>query len=240
MSDPAVTSASDPRSASFELFELCTAFVLGLGATLGSIAGYEGGLWGGDSMIKFAEAARLTTAGADQGAYADSKIAADQQIKIHGILLLAQARTLKEGEKRDLLLDQASELFIREFSDQAYAALELPAEAREAYDKDRKLTLIDEKDLFAAIDFDFEEPYYDEMYAEKKALDDEANGVDEQGRKSDDIGDSFDLAGVYCTLSLFFAGLGLVFKTRVRWGFFTAGCIVLIAASAYMATLEWT
>jgi hypothetical protein len=230
MSDPAVTSASDPRSASFELFELCTAFVLGLGATLGSIAGYEGGLWGGDSMIKFAEAARLTTAGADQGAYADSKIAADQQIKIQGILLLAQARTLKEGEKRDLLLDQASELFIREFSDQAYAALELPAEAREAY----------EKDLFAAIDFDFEEPYYDEMYAEKKALDDEANGVDEQGRKSDDIGDSFDLAGVYCTLSLFFAGLGLVFKTRVRWGFFTAGCIVLIAASAYMATLEWT
>jgi hypothetical protein len=239
MSDPAPPSSEDKRSSSFEIFELCTAFLLGLGATLGSIAGYEGGLWGGDSMIKFAEAARLTTAGADEGAYADSKIAADQLIKIQGILLLAQARTMKDGEKRNLLLDQVSELFIREFSDQAYAALELPAEAREAYDKDRKLTLIDEQELFDAIDFDFEEPYYDEMYAEKKALDDEANEVDEQGRKSDDMGDSFDLAGVYCTLSLFFAGLGLVFKTRVRWGFFTAGCIVLTAAAAYMATLEW-
>ncbi len=54
------------------------------------------------------------------------------------------------------------------------------------------------------------------------------------------MGDEFSLNGVYCTLSLFFAGLGLVFKSRVRWGFFGLGSVIFLGALVYMCRLEWT
>lgn len=44
-----------------------------------------------------------------------------------------------------------------------------------------------------------------------------------EGRTANENGDQFDLTGVLVTVSLFFAGLGLVFKSDVRWAFFGLG-----------------
>jgi hypothetical protein len=53
------------------------------------------------------------------------------------------------------------------------------------------------------------------------------------------VGDQFALDGVYYTMSLFFAGLGLVFKSRVRWGFFSLGTLIFLGALIYLCRLEW-
>ncbi len=47
----------------------------------------------------------------------------------------------------------------------------------------------------------------------------DADAKFEEGKKANDNGDKFDLAVVFFTVALFFAGLGLVFKTSIRWGF---------------------
>jgi len=237
---PAPPATAAEKSAAVELFELCTALLLGLGATLGSIASYQGGLWSGISVEKYGESARVTTESADEGTFADSKIASDNHIRIQAIQLLARARSLPKGEERNLVLDQASELFVREFTTEAYESLELPEEAREKYDKDRRLIVIPEKELFDAGDLDFDRNYYNRMYQKKKKLAGEASDLFDEGRHANDAGDEFALVGVYFTLSLFFAGLGLVFRTRVRWAFFALGTTVLIGATIFMARLEWT
>lgn len=232
--------AEKEQTRSVEVFELCTALLLGLGATLGSIAGYQGGLWSGISIEKYGESTRMTTKAADEGTFADSKISSDTMVKMQGIQLLARARSLPDGDERDLVLDQASELFIREYSTEAYESLELPEEPRAKYDNDLKLVSIPEKDLFDAGDLDFDRKYYDRMYEEKQELSAKARELFEEGRHANDAGDRFALNSVYYTLSLFFGGLGLVFRSRVRWGFFALGCVVLTGSAIYMFMLEWT
>ena len=60
-----------------------------------------------------------------------------------------------------------------------------------------------------------------------------------EGRQANENGDQFDLAGVFYTVALFFAGVGLVFKTSMRWAFFTLGLLVFAGASIFMARLPW-
>ena len=52
-------------------------------------------------------------------------------------------------------------------------------------------------------------------------------------------GDQFDLSGVFYTVALFFAGLGLVFKSRARWALFGLGGLVFAGTSVFMAMLPW-
>ncbi len=234
------TPTEQEQKRSVEIFELCTALLLGFGATLGSIAGYQGGLWSGISIEKYGESTRMTTKAADEGTFADSKISSDTMVKMQGIQLLARARSLPDGDERDLVLDQASELFIREYSTEAYESLELPEEPRAKYNDDLKLVSIPEKALFDAGDLDFDRKYYDRMYEKKQVLASDAGELFEEGRHANEAGDQFALNGVYYTLSLFFGGLGLVFRSRVRWGFFSLGCVVLTGSAIYMFMLEWT
>jgi hypothetical protein len=55
------TEAMDPPARAFETFELCAAMLLGLGAIGVSLAGYQEGLWGGQSADAYSEASALTT-----------------------------------------------------------------------------------------------------------------------------------------------------------------------------------
>ena len=36
------------------------------------------------------------------------------------------------------------------------------------------------------------------------------------------------------------AGLGLVFKTNMRWAFFALGFVIFVGSTIYMVTLPWT
>lgn len=236
----AAASAAAENKASVELFELCSALLLGLGATLGSIAGYQGGLWGGKSLECFSQSSAITTKAADLGTYADSKIASDSMIKLQTMQLVLKAQQLPKGEERTALMNTVSELYLREFSDEAYEAFDLPLEPRKKYDADKVVAHLPEEDLLKAYRHDFQDgSYYSWMYESKVKKTKEAKALFEEGQKAGTVGDEFALNGVHYTMALFFAGLGLVFKSRVRWGFFSLGSVVLLGAIIYMSRLQW-
>ncbi len=226
--------------ASVELFELCAAILLGLGATLGSIAGYQGGLWGGKSIESFGQSSTITTKSADAGTFADSKISSDGLVKMQVMQLVSRAKFTSKGDERDFLLHQVSELMLREYSNEAYEALGLPAAPRKKYDSDGTLTDLPEEVIFEASKLDFHKEYYQWMYEDKVKHAVEARELFAEGQHQGTVGDQFSLDGVYYTMSLFFAGLGLVFKSRVRWGFLGLGTVIFLGALVYMCRLEWT
>jgi hypothetical protein len=77
------------------------------------------------------------------------------------------------------------------------------------------------------------------MLAEGNDMFTKADAKFEEGRQANETGDKFDLAGVFFTVALFFGGLGLVFKTSMRWGFFGTGALVFAGAAIYVFTLPW-
>ena len=77
------------------------------------------------------------------------------------------------------------------------------------------------------------------MFAEGNQLFADADKKFEEGRKANNNGDEFELAGLYYTIALFFAGLGLVFKSKMRWGFAGAGFVVFLLSTAFLFTRTW-
>ncbi len=223
----------------FDVFELLSAILLGLGATLCSVASYQNGLWNGKSNESFAQATQVMTKSADSGTYADAKIGSDSAVKMKTIEALTKAHMLPPGDERDYLLRLASELYLREFSDEAYDDFDLPLEPRKHYDKTGELTGFSAEVLFEASERDFSKTYYRWMYEEKVRNAEEASRHFEDGQRFSTIGDKFALNGVQYAMALFFAGLGLVFKSRVRWAFLVLGGLVLGVAITYMFQLPW-
>ncbi|MEO8380329.1 MAG: hypothetical protein ABI779_11750 [Acidobacteriota bacterium] len=84
-----------------------------------------------------------------------------------------------------------------------------------------------------------DDTYETAMFAEGNQLFADADKKFAEGRKANDNGDEFELAGLYYTIALFFAGLGLVFKTRMRWGFAGAGIVVFLISTIYLLTRTW-
>lgn len=232
-------SSPKEKPASMELFELFSAILLGLGALLASVAGYQSGLWSGKSAELFVQASQETTKSADMGTFADSKIASDGVVKIQAIQLLSKLERLPEGEERNYLLHLASEIYLRELSDEAYDSLGLPLEPRKKYDADGTITELSEKELLAAEKQDFSKDYYSWMYQEKVKKTAEAESLFKQAQEAGNQGDAFSLTVVYYTMALFFAGLGLVFKSRMRWGFMAIGALVMLGGLYHMFKLPW-
>ena len=136
------------------------------------------------------------------------------------------------------------------------AATEAPAAAADAASEDAEGEDAEEEDpetaavtalerdipdevLFASLTQELDDEYIDKALELGTTMFGEADKKFEEGRLANDNGDKFDLAGVIYTVGLFFAGLGLVFKTRIRWGFFAAGCAIFAGASIYLMTLPW-
>ncbi len=234
----AVTEAVAEEKASTEFFELFTAILLGLGATLGGVAGHQGGLWGGKSVECFSEASTLTTQAAEAAGFANSLIAHDNHVNVQAMQIIWKAQQTPPGEDRDFYIHQASVLYLRQASDEAYDALKLPADSRKTY-QDLGIEDIPEKDLVEVQRREFGPEYYEAMYKESEKRYAEAKALFEQGRTVGGVGDNFSLSGVYFSLSLFFAGLSLVFKSRMRWSFFGVGLLILIGTSIFMYRLEW-
>ncbi len=67
----------------------------------------------------------------------------------------------------------------------------------------------------------------------------DADAKFEEGKTANDNGDKFDLAVVFFTVALFFAGLGLVFKTPIRWGFCAVGVVFFLGSTIYIMSLPW-
>jgi hypothetical protein len=112
---------------------------------------------------------------------------------------------------------------------------ETPEAAANALERD-----LPDEVLIASLKQELDEDYVDKALAKGTQMFADADKRFEEGRTANENGDKFDLVGVFYTVALFFAGLGLVFKTSSRWGFFAAGLVIFLGASVYMATLPWT
>ncbi|HBL31560.1 MAG TPA: hypothetical protein DD490_32465 [Acidobacteria bacterium] len=94
--------------------------------------------------------------------------------------------------------------------------------------------------LLASLGTELDDEYIDQALAAGTKMFEDADKRFEEGRQANDNGDKFDLAVVFYTVALFFAGLGLVFKTPMRWKFFFAGLLFFGGTTIYMLTLNWT
>ncbi|HNW91473.1 MAG TPA: hypothetical protein PKM88_01010 [bacterium] len=266
----------------FDLFELCTAILLGLTAIGAAICGQQAGQWGGKQLDAFGEANTLATKAAAQ--YNEDMVllnadyAAIANAKVH----ILEARDAA-GAERERHLEIANYFYTTQLTEQAYQAMGLPqgffvddeadsaapaavpaaaaaapaaaeaaapaateatastatepadAAAEAGVDRD-----IPDAALFTSLAVELDESYTDSMVATGQAMFNEADARFAEGRQANNNGDEFDLAGLFFTIALFFAGLGLVFKSSVRWKFFMIGSLVFVASLIYMLTLNWT
>jgi hypothetical protein len=79
--------------------------------------------------------------------------------------------------------------------------------------------------------------YENAMFAEGEKLFADADKKFAEGRTANDNGDKYDLAGLFFTIALFFAGLALVFKSSMRWAFCGSGALIFLGTLIYMLTL---
>lgn len=256
----------------FDLFEVCTAVLLGLAAIGAAISGQQAGQWGGKQLDAFGEANTIATKAATQ--YNEDMVllnadyAAVANAKVH----ILEARDAS-GAERERHLEIANYFYTTQLTENAYRALELPmqfyvedeaetatepaappaaaapaASVGEEDEAEAPATAVPatiERDipdaaLFASLAVELDEDYSDSMLVKGEQMFAQADVRFAEGRQANTSGDEFDLAGVFFTIALFFAGLGLVFKTAVRWRFFYAGSFVFLASLLYLATLNWT
>jgi hypothetical protein len=133
----------------------------------------------------------------------------------------------------------ASWMLLSQLSATAYKHLGLPEEVRKDYWDGNEEALLKEEHLETALATDLSSDYIDELYAASAVEFAEADKRFEEGNDANIKSDQFSLAVVIFTVSIFFAGLSLVFKTELRWGFLGLGATVLLAGLGYLFTLPW-
>ena len=77
------------------------------------------------------------------------------------------------------------------------------------------------------------------MHRESKEENEQAQAIIKEASETSTVGDQFSLAGVFYAVSLALAGIGLVFKTRVRWSFFVVGFGIFVCATVCLTRLKW-
>lgn len=231
------------NESNFDLFELIVAILLGLAAISTSWAGYQGGLWGGNMATAYGEAATKSIKAATQQTDAIIKISNDYQIDIKAKSELSVGHYASRADERARAFENADYLYRWQMSTAAYESLGLPLEKHAENLKDEqefedfKLTQAELK-LAWDNELDDEGNTYDEDQLEESGkLFKEADATFIKGKEYNATGDKFELVGVIFTISLFFAGLALVFKSSVKWGFFGVGSIIYLVGLFYMISL---
>ena len=229
MSDTEVSKPFDP-------FELAAAILLGLGAVATAISGYQGGLWGGASVEGYGESAAMTTQASSTYNDELTSYIQDAQIDVRAKEMVWEAMEIDDEDRAARLMSMASWLYVSQLSEHAYAGLKLPEVTEDEKGESQELP---KEALEAALNIDLDEDYVDALFTPSSEEFEAAKARFAKAREANEMGDKFALAGVILTISLFFGGLALVFKTRVRWGFLGSGVVVLVIGCGYMATLTW-
>lgn len=94
--------------------------------------------------------------------------------------------------------------------------------------------------LLESLDNELDEDYVDAMSIEGEQMFQQADSRFEEGGKSDNIGDMYDLAGIAYAIALFFGGIGILFKTKMRWTILYIAGGIFILTSVFMAFQPWT
>jgi hypothetical protein len=268
---PEVSQAFDP-------FELLTAILLGLAAVGAALAGLQGGQWGGKQLEAFAESNKMTTKAATEYNEASVLINADYANVAAAKAHILEARDAGDAAAKKRHFDLASYYYSSQLSEEAYKALELPAEfyvedppegaapaaaatpapaapaaaapapaAATEDDEEASPTSgpvlerdIPDAELLETLAVELDEEYDNDMLSDANKGFADAEKRFNEGKVANENGDQFDLAGVFFTVALFFAGVGLVFKTSLRWVFFGLGFLVFLGSTIFILTLPWT
>lgn len=230
-------SADDNKP--FDPFELAAAILLGIGAIGTAVAGHQSGLWGGQSVEAYGEAAALTTKASSTYNDELTTYMQDTQVDIRAKELIWESVENKDEDAGARQGGMASWMLLTQTSDAAYKYLGLPADKRKAYWEGDSDVVLTNEELDKALETDLDDDYVQEVFG---SSDDEFEAADKrfnEGRDANNKGDQFSLAGVILTVALFFAGISLIFKTGMRWIFLGMGALVLAGGLGFMATLSW-
>lgn len=256
MTTDAATAAPAPESARpFDVFELCVALLLGFAAIGAALAGMQSGQWGGKQLDAFAEANALTTKAAKSYSEAVSAINSDYAVVGQAKRLILEGVDAEDQFAQERHYKLASYYLTRQLNAPAYLALGLPQdlfpeetpEGQEAPPVTEEMietemgVLLPEEELLGVleVELDDDDTYQNVMFEEGTKLFADADKKFAEGRMANENGDKFDLAGVFFTVALFFAGLSLVFKSRGRWGFLYGGAAVFGLTAIYLMVLPW-
>jgi hypothetical protein len=221
----------------YDVFELLTAFLLGLAATATALVAHENALWSGKSTDYYSESATLTSKASNLDNSAVVDVSQDSNIEIEAKKLIREGLRSDDADDKDEALNLASYLLTGWLTDEAYKAFDLPAEYRDGKKTDEYLP---EEALVAFLETEgLDDEYSHQLFEESEDLFEQADKSFEEARKANDAGDKFSFAAVLYAISLFFAGIASVLRSKVRWLVWFAGMVVFICASGYAMTLSW-
>jgi hypothetical protein len=232
---PAAPAESSPM---FDPFELFVAICLGLGATGGAIAAYQGDLWGGQSVEAYGEAATRATAASTDYNEGITDITYDQNVDVSAKTAIIEGIITDDPVIQARAYSTAAYLYEQQLSDEAYEVVGLNPRYRQGEERFQE---IPEAELHAALETELweSEEYEERMLEAGNTGFEEADAMFDRGREANNTGDEFAFMGILFTVALFLSGIALVFKTRVKWGFAAIGAIVLIYAFFQLATTPW-
>lgn len=238
-------SSTEETPKAFDWFELMTALLLGLAAIGCAWASHQNGQWGGRQAEAFAEASTMSTKAGTSYNEQSAVINHDYSIDLQAKKLILEAIDSEDEKEKERLFTIASNLYTRYMSTDAYEDLDLPLEfitPNEVQGKEQDFVEakpLPAKVLIESVEAELGDEYITDMLASPTADFANADKRFAEGRQANETGDQFSLIQVFYTISLFFAGLGLVFKTNIRWGFLGAGTVVLIYASVLIFRYPW-
>jgi hypothetical protein len=234
-------------SSTINTFELVAAFLLGIAGILTALSSFQAGLWNGQMSLHYGKANKVATAAAAETSRAMVIMAKDSQVDIQAkqqILEGNENPSLKERTKQI-----AGYLYVFQLSAEGYEAMGFPAGFKESlksgdesHEADLKQQAMLDSLLKRAWEADLgsNDDYREKMLARSKEQSDEADKTFAEGVESKENADKFEFADVIFAISLFFAGISLIFHSNIRWLILGAGGVFLVCGAVYMATIHWT
>lgn len=222
----------------FDVFELSVAILLGLAAVGAAWSSYQSSLWNGKSVEAYGEAGTMGTKASTEHDRAEMDIAHDFECDLQAKERIIEALEAQVPAEKTRLLHLASYLYAVEMSSTGYEHMQLPAEFQTAGDI-AKHEAIPLDALRSALERRLGAAYEESMLAKSSADYQASDRRFDDGRGASSSADKFDLDTVIFTVSLFFAGLGLVFKSRMRWYLVVAGMIVFVFGVIQLVRVPW-
>jgi hypothetical protein len=221
-----------------DAFERAVTILLGLAALGAACSGYQGSLWNGKSAEAYGEAATMSIKASSEHDRAEMDIARDFESDLQAKERILEALDAKAASDKIRLAHFASYLYAVEMSQIGYTALKLPPEFHTAGDL-QKHEGIPLDALETVLERRLDSAYEDAMLVRGKSDYAAADKRFEEGRQAGTNNDRFELNTVVFTVSLFFGGLGLVFKSRIRWYILVAATLALALGAMYLARTPW-
>lgn len=231
---------SEGSRKSFDVFELIVATLLGLGAVGGAWASHQGDLWGGQQQEAYGEASTQATLASAQYNHGVTRLMRDIALDIEAKKLVVEGLYSKDAATQERLFVIASYIYSQQMSDEGYRVIGLPPKYRtEAGREGEKHIPLDLLAPTLTKELATDKTFVAAMLREGNDGFAKSERTFEAGRKANETGDQFGVVGVLFTVALFLAGIALVFKSIMRWGFAMIGFGALVFSAVYLFKVPW-